>query len=109
VHDAGQVGLYRIQVHGILQSGRERGDGLIGVVAGAVEPPVHDALHPAAHGAEQGRRGQGGGGHRHAAAEPQDLSGQQDQAGVDPDQQGGDDRVGQRSTWASTAGSIRRV
>ena len=34
VHDAGQVILDRIQVEGVLQPGRERGHGLVGVVAG---------------------------------------------------------------------------
>src|SRR5215470_14209251 len=47
VDDLGQVRLDRVQVHGVLQLGRERGDGLPGVIAGPVEPAVHRPLHRA--------------------------------------------------------------
>jgi carbamate kinase len=33
-----------VQVHDVLQAGRERDDGLLGVIAGPVEPPVHGEL-----------------------------------------------------------------
>ena len=46
VHDIGQVILDRIQVHRVLQPGRERGHGLVGVVAGPVEPAVHQRAGP---------------------------------------------------------------
>jgi hypothetical protein len=65
VHDTGQVILDRVQVHGVFQPGRERGHGLVGIVAGAVEPPVHRALHPPPQRVEQRGGGQRGGGHRH--------------------------------------------
>ena len=31
----------RVQVYGVLQVGRERGHGLVGIVPGPVEPPVY--------------------------------------------------------------------
>ena len=55
VHDAGQVGLHRGQVDGVLQPGGERFYGAVGVVAGPVEPPVDGALDPAPDRVEQGR------------------------------------------------------
>ena len=92
---AGQVIADRVQVDCVFKPGRERGHGLVGVVAGAVEPPVHGLLHPAAHRAEQCRRGQRGGGHRHRRVDLEHLGGQQHQPGVYPDQQPGHDRVSQ--------------
>ena len=47
VHDTGQVIPDRIHVHRVLQPGRERGHGLVGVIPGAVEPPVRRLLNPA--------------------------------------------------------------
>jgi hypothetical protein len=85
VHDAGQVGLHRGQVDGVLQPGGERFYGAVGVVAGPVEPPVDDALDPAADRVEQGGGGQGGGGHRDRGFDREHLSGQQDQTRVHPD------------------------
>jgi hypothetical protein len=41
------------QVHGVLQAGGERRDDQVGVVAGAVEPPVHGVLHPSPQRGEQ--------------------------------------------------------
>ena len=95
VYDRGQIVPDRVQVHGVLQAGRERRHGLVGVVPGAVEPPVHHLLHPPPQRIEQRRRSQRGGGHRDRGMEPEHLGGQQHQARVDPDQQAGDDRVGQ--------------
>ncbi|MGH3228533.1 MAG: GtrA family protein [Streptosporangiaceae bacterium] len=46
LHHLRQVMLDRVQVHRVLQPDRERGYGLVGVVAGPVEPPVHGALDP---------------------------------------------------------------
>jgi putative flippase GtrA len=46
LHHLRQVVLDRVQVHRVLQPDRERGYGLVGVVAGPVEPPVHGALDP---------------------------------------------------------------
>src|SRR5579862_4136501 len=40
----GQVRTDRVQVHGIAQVAGERGDGLVRVIAGPVEPPVDDSL-----------------------------------------------------------------
>jgi hypothetical protein len=91
----GQVAADRVQVDGIFEPGRERHHGLVGVIPGAVEPPVHRVLHPAARGAEQCHRSQRGGGDRHRPVDPEHLGGQQHQPGVDPDQQAGDDGVGQ--------------
>jgi drug/metabolite transporter, DME family len=85
----------RTQVHGVLQPGRERGHDLVGVIPGAVEPPVHQVLHPPPQRIEHGRRRQGRCGHRHRRRDRQHLSGQQHQAWVQPDQQAGDDGVGQ--------------
>ena len=48
VHDTGQVISDRIQVDCVFQPGRERGHGLVGVIPGAVEPPVHGLAAPAA-------------------------------------------------------------
>jgi len=45
-HRTGQVLADRIQVDGVLQLACERGDGLVGVVAGPVEPAVHYPLDP---------------------------------------------------------------
>ena len=91
----GQVGADGIQVDRVLEPGGERGDRLVRVIPGPVEAPVHPVLNSPPHGVEQGGGGQGGGGHRHRAVDPEHLGGQQDQARVDPDQQAGDDRVGQ--------------
>jgi hypothetical protein len=41
------------RVHGVLQAGGERRDDQVGVVAGAVEPPVHGVLHPSPQRGEQ--------------------------------------------------------
>jgi hypothetical protein len=46
MHGTGQVVEDRVQVHGVLQTGGERGHGLAGVIPGPVEPPVHRPLHP---------------------------------------------------------------
>jgi ABC-2 type transport system permease protein len=59
IHDVGELVADGAQVHGVLQAGRERGDDLVGVVPGPVEPPVHHALHPAAQRMEQRRDHQG--------------------------------------------------
>ena len=64
LHHAGQVVADRVQVHRVLQPGGELGDGLVGVVAGPVEPAVHGVLDPAPHRVEQRGRGQRGDGHR---------------------------------------------
>ena len=58
VHGTGQVIADRVQVHGVLQPGGERGHGLVGVISGPVEPPVHRPLHPPPQRIEQCRRGQ---------------------------------------------------
>ena len=42
LHDTGQVISDRVQVDRVFQPGRERGHGLVGVIPGPVEPPVHD-------------------------------------------------------------------
>ena len=47
VDDTGQVGLDRVQVDSVLQPRRERGHGLVGVIPGPVEPPVHGPLQAA--------------------------------------------------------------
>jgi DNA-binding SARP family transcriptional activator/tetratricopeptide (TPR) repeat protein len=93
---SGQIGPDGVGIHRVLQAGRERLHHPLGVVASPVEPPVHAVLHPPPDGIEQRRRHQRGGRDRHRRAEPQDLGGQQHQPGVQPDQQAGDDRVGQR-------------
>src|SRR5271156_1882666 len=95
VHDAGQVGLHRGQVDGVLQPGGERFYGAVRVVPGAVEPPVDGALDPASDRVEQGGGGQGGSRDCYRGFDGEHLGGQQDQAGVYPDQQSGHDRVGQ--------------
>ena len=95
LHDTGQVIADRVQVHRVFQPGRERGHGLVRVVPGPVEPAVHRPLHPVSQRAEQRRGGQRGHGHRHRGMDRQDPGGQQHQSGVHPDQQAGDDRVGQ--------------
>src|SRR5579859_3278145 len=64
VDGAGQVIPDRVQVDGVLEPGRERGHGLVCVVAGPVEPPVHRLLHSPPQRSEQRRCGQRGGGHR---------------------------------------------
>jgi putative flippase GtrA len=46
LHHLRQVVLDRVQVHRVLQPDRERGYGLVSVVAGPVEPPVHGPLDP---------------------------------------------------------------
>ncbi|HYY18897.1 MAG TPA: hypothetical protein VE864_08655, partial [Streptosporangiaceae bacterium] len=96
-HDTGQVVVDRVQVHGVLEPGRERGDGPVGVVAGPVEPPVHHPLDPAAHRVEQRRRGQRGDGHRRRGVQAEHQRAEQDRPGVDAGQQRGDDRVRQRA------------
>jgi hypothetical protein len=45
LHDAGQVVTDRVQVDRVLEPGRERGHGLVGVIAGPVEPQVQPPLH----------------------------------------------------------------
>jgi hypothetical protein len=47
VHGIGQVIPDPVQVHGVLQAGRERGHGGFGVIPGTIEPAVHRLLHPA--------------------------------------------------------------
>jgi len=59
LYDRGQVIADRVQVYGVFEPCCERGRGLVGVVAGAVEPAVHHVLHPQPQRVEQGRRGQG--------------------------------------------------
>jgi putative flippase GtrA len=46
LHHPRQVVLDGVQVHRVLQPDRERGYGLVGVIAGPVEPPVHGTLDP---------------------------------------------------------------
>ena len=94
---AGQVGPDGVGVHRVLEPGGERRQRALGVVAGPVEAAVHRALHPAPDRVEECGRRQGGGGHRNGRVEPQYLLGQQHQPGIDPDQQAGDDCVGQRA------------
>ena len=60
LHDAGQVISDRVQVNRVFQPGRERGDGLVGVIPGPVEPPVHDLLHTPPYRVEQRGRSQPG-------------------------------------------------
>src|SRR5207253_6388844 len=60
VHGGEQVALDGVEVHGVLQPGGEGGYGAVGVVAGPVEPAVHDPLHPPPHRAEQGGGGRPG-------------------------------------------------
>ena len=55
VDDGGQVGADGIEVHGVFEVRSEGGDGLVGIVAGPVEPPVHGVLDAPAQRAEQGR------------------------------------------------------
>ena len=69
IHNAGQIAADRVQVHRVLQPGRELGYGLVRVVAGPVEPPVNRVLDPAPDGREQRGRGQRGDGHRDRAVE----------------------------------------
>ena len=64
MHHLGQVVANGVQVDRILEPGRERGHRGLGVVPGPVKPPVHPPLHPPPDRAEQGGRGQGGGGDR---------------------------------------------
>ena len=52
----GEVGLDGVEIDGVLQPRGERGDDSVGVVAGPVEPAVHDPLYLAAQGREQGTR-----------------------------------------------------
>ena len=40
VHHVGQAVSHRVQVHGVLEAGRERSYGLVGVIASAIEPPA---------------------------------------------------------------------
>ena len=47
VHGTGQVIPDPVQVHGVLQAGRERGHRGFGVIPGPIEPAVHRLLHPA--------------------------------------------------------------
>jgi hypothetical protein len=65
LYDTGQVVADGIQVRHVFQAGCERGHGLVGVVAGPVEPAVHHVLHPQPQRVEQGRRSQGRCGHGH--------------------------------------------
>ena len=53
LHRAGQVVADRVQVDRVLQTGRELGYGLVGVVTGAVEPAVDRVLHPPPHRCER--------------------------------------------------------
>ena len=91
----GQVGGDRVQVDCVLQPGRERHHGLVGVIPDPVEPAVHRGLDSAAQRVEQRGDHQRGGRHCNRAVERQHPSGQQHQACVQADQQAGDDGVGQ--------------
>ncbi|MGH3254169.1 MAG: hypothetical protein ACRDOU_02000 [Streptosporangiaceae bacterium] len=57
LHDGGQVVVDGVEVHGVLQTVRERGHGPLGVVPGPVEAPVHDPLDASAERGEQRRGG----------------------------------------------------
>jgi hypothetical protein len=46
VHGPGQVIADRVEVDRVFQPRRERGHGLVGVIPGPVEAPVHHTLHP---------------------------------------------------------------
>jgi hypothetical protein len=96
MHDTGQVIPDSVEVDGIFQSGRERGHGLVGVIPGPVEPPVHGPLYPPPHRIEQRRHGQGRPGDRHRDMGPEHLGREQHDPGVRPHQQAGDDRVADR-------------
>jgi hypothetical protein len=90
-----QVRVDGAQVDRVLQPGRELRHHLVRVVPGSVESAVDGVLHPATHRVEQGRGHERRGRHGHRVVEPEHLSSQQDQPGVHPDEQPGDDRVGQ--------------
>ena len=60
LHDVGQVIPDRLQLHGVLEAERERGHHHLRVVAGPVEPAVHDPLHAPPQRAEQCRRRRSG-------------------------------------------------
>ena len=96
LHDPGQVVAERVQVDGVFQPCRERGDGLAGVIPRAVEPPVHGMLDPDAHRIEQCGGSQCGGSHGNRRMEREHARGQEHEPGVKPDQQSGHDRVGLR-------------
>ena len=76
---------------------QSRGEGLdrpLGVVAGAVEAPVDEGLHPRQRGPEHRSRSQGRRGHREGARGPgQQPRDRGDHDRVDPDEQPGHDRV----------------
>ena len=57
---------HRLEIDGVAQPCREGGDGRLGVIVGAVEPPIDDALDPDAEWVEEGdgRQGRGGDGDR---------------------------------------------
>jgi hypothetical protein len=52
------------QVDDVLQASREGGDDSVGVIAGAVEAPVHRPLHPQPQSMKLGGSDERGGGHR---------------------------------------------
>ena len=72
---SGQVLAGGVRIGRVLQRGRGRGRGPVSVIPGPVELPVHPPLDPAPYRAEQGRHGQGGGGHLHRGVHAEDLGG----------------------------------
>jgi hypothetical protein len=89
-----EFGRDRVQVDLIAQAGAECLDGLSRVVPAAVEAPIHRLLDAAAGRLEQGRHGQGGGGHnpggRILAQTSEQLAEGEHDAGVDDGQQDGE-------------------
>jgi hypothetical protein len=89
----------RVQVELLAQAGGEPLDGGRGVVAAPVESSVHDCLDAVAGRLEQGRRGQGGPGHRPvrrlAAEAAGQLPGHQHGAAVAKPQDDGEQPVDQ--------------
>jgi hypothetical protein len=87
----------RVQFDRVAQPGGEGRDGRVGVVAGTVEASVHVALDADPERVEQGGRDERRGGNANTARERERVGGERDQPNEDPDQERGEDRVGERA------------
>ena len=95
MHHTGQVITDRVQVDRVLQPGRERRHGLVGVIPGPVEPPVYHLLHPPAQRVEQGRCRQSRGRHLHRRGKRRRPGQGHHSVGVHPDEQSRHNRIRQ--------------
>src|SRR5690606_10693555 len=94
--DPQQLGRQRVEVGLVTDGGGEGLDGLLGVVASAVEAPVDGVLHPAADGQEEGgdeQRGEDDGDVRLADEGVETSLEYDDGAEVNQGQQAGDDGI----------------